>query len=403
MTKLTIELDEGDGQDYTFLGWKEDGLAFYATSHKRRPVMVEPVSAYPDDRYTGEPYRFPRFIPQAISPKRFKFAWTSRHREVLGCWRAAKLAEVEAMTMEEIFPRDAVKGVFGMPRPVRTPAAVEGRRREEREKVERHYDMLAKTSLHDLFDSVLYPNALDEFRSGKWLGEMGDDFGSMLSQAVLFDAQWHMAHEAPSEYNNSQQMACDRDAVNFVMPGDDGEKYYLRRVVMRPPTDREAEAYAVLAEIWEEGHNVTQTENQPSKGAADEGPKVVGDSDNTHLAMLAEAQTMLSGGILLSGRHTLVEKMAPKERLLFNYLVTPNAQRSGWAISYREIGKRMGGVSAAEIQRRRKALEARHGREITRIIAEARFKHDKGVNPDQCGSGGKVKTQNRESKDDPSD
>lgn len=72
MNKLTIELDDGDGQDYTFLGWKEDGLAFYATSPKGRPVMVEPVSAYPDNRYTGEPYRFPRCIPHAISPKRVR-------------------------------------------------------------------------------------------------------------------------------------------------------------------------------------------------------------------------------------------------------------------------------------------------------------------------------------------
>ena len=101
---------------------------------------------------------------------------------------------------------------------------------------------------------------------------------------------------------------------------------------------------------------------------------------------------MLSGGIMLNVG-PLVEKMTPDEKLLFNWLVAKNPKRAGWALSYREIGERLS-MSQTEVQRRKETLESKYGRDITRFIAEARAKNEKGVNPDQCDSGGKRKTEN---------
>jgi len=117
-----------------------------------------------------------------------------------------------------------------------------------------------------------------------------------------------------------------------------------------------------------------------------------GNDDHKAIELLAEAQQMLSDGIMLNVG-SLVDKMTPQERLLFNHLVAKNPNRPGWAMSYRQIGKRLN-VSQTEVQRRRVTLEGKFGRDITRFIAEARAKHEKGVNPDQCDSGHKVKTEN---------
>src|SRR5262245_2292875 len=103
MNRLTIEWEDGRKQEFTFIGWKDDGLAFYATNADGQPTVIVPVSAYPDDCDTGEPYRFPRIVPSEIVPKRFELGWTTRHREVLQRWLEAKLAEVDALPAEKLF------------------------------------------------------------------------------------------------------------------------------------------------------------------------------------------------------------------------------------------------------------------------------------------------------------
>ncbi len=113
-----------------------------------------------------------------------------------------------------------------------------------------------------------------------------------------------------------------------------------------------------------------------------------------HLEMLAEAHQMLSGGILITNCE-LVDKMTPQDKLLFNWLVKSNPESPGWAMSYREIAKRLS-ISHTEVQRRRQELQKIHGVEITRFIAKARTKNDKRMNPDQCDSGRKRTTVNYE-------
>jgi hypothetical protein len=135
-----------------------------------------------------------------------------------------------------------------------------------------------------------------------------------------------------------------------------------------------------------------EVNEEPAVTELDEIERLLGIDDPKQFELLAETQRMLSDGIMLN-IGPLVERMAPDERLLFNWLVAKNPSRPGWALSYRGIGERLS-VSQTEVQRRREALEQKYGRDITRFIAEARAKNEKGVNPDLCDSGQKVKTNN---------
>ena len=124
-------------------------------------------------------------------------------------------------------------------------------------------------------------------------------------------------------------------------------------------------------------------------------PVAVQTGDTRELGRLAQAQQMLSGGILLT-IGPLVEKMTPADRLLFNLLTTPNPKRKGWALGYREISECLGGTpSHTEIGKRHRKLEKKYGREITRFIAEARQNQTRGgkINPDRCDSGRKINTK----------
>jgi hypothetical protein len=109
--------------------------------------------------------------------------------------------------------------------------------------------------------------------------------------------------------------------------------------------------------------------------------------------LLAQAQRTLSSGVLLNGPGT--KDMTESECLLFNLLREDNPKRKGWALSYREIGRRLN-VSHTEVDRMRRGFEARHaGTMYVRAIAEAREKNDKGrIAPDLCDSGRQIKTKN---------
>src|SRR5262249_55521489 len=112
----------------------------------------------------------------------------------------------------------------------------------------------------------------------------------------------------------------------------DGTRCWLEDIEERAVTDpREVEDFDEL------------------EGAASQAPV-----DPKHLESLAEAQRMLSEGIMLNVG-PLVEKMTPDEKFLFNLLRAKNPKRPGWALSYREIGQRLS-VSQTEVKRRRERL-----------------------------------------------
>lgn len=105
-------------------------------------------------------------------------------------------------------------------------------------------------------------------------------------------------------------------------------------------------------------------------------------------------------GALLVPDSALAKGMSRNESDLYNLLVAKTNRGNGKVRSYREIGRILG-VSATEVQRRREALEERHGPMIARLLAAARSGHRRGVHPELCNSGSKRRTANFEDGDDP--
>lgn len=245
MKPLTIERVKGQRKEFTFLGWKDDGLAFYATASDGQPAVIVPASAYPSDSNTGEPYRFPRMIPLGIMPKQFNIAWSDHHRVVLRRWVEAKLADVDAETQETLFPSDVLKE----PRPVRSLEAINRRRQEIKNVINHRFEELMKTPLVELLDPIAFPYLLEDFQRGRWADEMGEDFGVMMNKAWEFSNRWHHAYDPYGERRFYQEMLSALCSVRFVMRGDDQRDYPLTGVDVRMPTDQEARAYAVMKQI----------------------------------------------------------------------------------------------------------------------------------------------------------
>jgi hypothetical protein len=247
MIPLTIELEVGQKKDFTFLGWKEDGLAFYATAPDGQPAVIVPVTAYPAESDTGKPYRFPRMVPLEIVPKRFELGWTARQLEVLGRWRDAKLAEVGVLPVEELFVWDKMRN----PPPLRSSGEIQRKRQDEKEGWERHYKVLSESSFWELLDPFINAGVLDEFMRGEWADELGEDFRKMVVGVQLFNFDWHHAYDSTGTSTSPQSMAGDRERVRFVMRGDNKRDYWLTSVDVRLLTDREAQAYAVMQPLMQ--------------------------------------------------------------------------------------------------------------------------------------------------------
>lgn len=249
MKPLAIELVKGQKREFTFLGWKDDGLSFFATRMDGRPAVITPVSAYPDDRHSGEPYRFPRIVPLEITPKQFEIAWSDHHRKVLSRWREAKQAEVDAETQETLFPFDGMGEALGRPRTIRTPAELNRRRQEIKDVIESRYRELMETPLVELLDQIAFPYLLEDFHHGRWADEMGEDFRVMMNQAGRFNTRWHDAYNGQGDHQDYQGMLSALRSVRLVIRGHDKQDYPLTGVEVRRPTDLEAQAYALLREL----------------------------------------------------------------------------------------------------------------------------------------------------------
>jgi hypothetical protein len=68
MNSLTVEIKQGERQLYTFVGWHEDQVAFYAREQGGNPKLVELSPAYPPNLDTGQPFAFPNLAPTKIYP-----------------------------------------------------------------------------------------------------------------------------------------------------------------------------------------------------------------------------------------------------------------------------------------------------------------------------------------------
>jgi hypothetical protein len=236
MKPLTIELLKGQKQEFMFLGWKDDGLAFYSTKPDGQPAVIVPKCAYPGDCVTGEPYRFPRFVPVDIIPKRFNVVWSEQHRRVLRRWLDAKMVGVDALTKNQLFPFDEI----GSPQPSRSQKEIEQKRQHERDGWQRHYNVLAETPLVELLDTA---GVLDEFSRGRWADEMGEDFRVMMCEAKTFASDYLRAFDSSGQCAFVQEVTSAMHSVLFVMRGDDKREYPLTSVSVRHPTDQEAESY----------------------------------------------------------------------------------------------------------------------------------------------------------------
>ena len=269
MKPLTIELVKGQRQEFTFLGWKHDGLAFYAADPDGKPAVITPVSAYPDDSSSGEPYRFPRIVLLEIIPKQFEIGWSDYHRKVLKRWREAELAEVDAMAPASLFLFDAMRN----PPPSRTPVEINQQRQMRRDRVEHDFTGLMETPLMEMLDPIVFPTLLDDFLSGQWADEMGDDFRRMINEAGRFDTRWHRARDRSAQSCDHQGMLRAMRNVRYVMRGGDKKDYPLTGVDVGFPTDLEAQAYAQMQQCqW--GDNL---------------PKQIDDAANRAVATFAAA------------------------------------------------------------------------------------------------------------------
>ena len=258
MNLLTIESENGQRRELRFLGWRDDGLAFYATTADGQAAVVTLQAPYPDDCYTCEPYRFPKMVPLSIKPKRFELAWSERHFGVLRRWLDAKLAEVDAMPDDELFFSDALKN----PRPSRSPEEFQRRRAEKKEQWRSYYKILVETPLDELLDPISYGGLLREFISGKWAEDMGEDYLSMISDADRFNDLYQQALSPDEQHTDYRGMAGSLLGVRFEMEGDDGQKYYLYGFAERPPIDeKEALGYSAL-------HGLLRATAEPGASAA---------------------------------------------------------------------------------------------------------------------------------------
>jgi hypothetical protein len=271
MNKLIIELTEGDRQEYTFLGWKDDGLAFYAVRPDGRPAMVEPVAAYPGNVMSKEPFRFPRIIPFEIRPERFRIVWPEHYREVLGRWREAKLAEVSGMTVEKLFPLDALR----RPKPTRLPYQVQQARQKQQAEVERHYNNMTGYTLAQLLDPAwrilqrvgLHPDVM----GSPWAEQLGDGYLKMIKASQDFVQRCLETAQAATVDDVPWDLGKRRDAVQLLMRGDDGRDFHLLHVEVRPPTDREAESHERMSRL----HNQSgPARERPAAEAAKAAPQL---------------------------------------------------------------------------------------------------------------------------------
>ncbi len=210
------------------------------------------------------------------------------------------------------------------------------------------------------------------------------DQNAMNQAAQEFASQWWNAAGTARRFS-AEAMKNHQAAVRFGVRFKVGMSLHVSGVHIRNIlTPEEAEEFEKL-ELVQRASHPTQPEVKSTVTQLN-----VADPKQTEL--LADAHRMLSGGIMLTvGK--LMDKMNPADKLLFNFLVSANPNRPGWALSYRDIGDRLL-VSQTEVKRRRTSLERKCGRDITIFIAEARAKNEKGMNPDVCGSGQKRKTAN---------
>jgi hypothetical protein len=269
MKPLMIKWTDGRKEDFIFLGWKDDGSAFYATRADGQPAVITPWSAYPANSNNGEPYRFPRIVPLEIVPKQFEIAWSDYHHEVLKQWRDANLAAVDKQTQETLFPSDALKN----PRPTRTPAELSQRKQAHKSGIQNQYRQLTETPLVELLDTIAFPYLLEELQRDGWRDKLGEGFKTMMEEAWEFNHNWCDAYDPQGESTFPQAMISDLRSVRLVMRGDDGKDYPLTALDLRRPTDREAQAYAVMQQLLQG----TSVPHPPAGPLAATAPKVAED------------------------------------------------------------------------------------------------------------------------------
>jgi hypothetical protein len=262
MSLLMIELVNGQKEEFEFLGWKDDGLAFYATRTDGQAVVITPRSAYADNCNTGEPSRFPRMVPLKIVPKPFNLVWSDHDRDVLGRWREAMLDEASAESEQTLFPFDADKN----PRPKRTPDEIDRRRQATKDRIESQYRELMETPIDELLPPIPSQYALDEFLRGRWADEMGKEFAVMMEEAREFSYRWHHAYDPSGTQMCPQGFIGALRGVRYVMRGDDNEVYHLAGVEVRRPTDREARAYAPLQRVMQGARAPRQRASEAAAG-----------------------------------------------------------------------------------------------------------------------------------------
>ena len=417
MNPLIIEFKPGERRLFQLMGWQNPRVAIYARDEAGHPKVVELSTAYPFDPDTGLPFEFPIIVPDEIVPtvlvppscvaseqdiphisrrlgKCFLYP-QPKHEETLRCALtsfqtkakkecAEEIAKLKNATPHDLFFYDALRAAVGSPDAPRSAEAVETERLRQIREIEDKYRQRLELTMEGLKrgETALTRRLRDEVLIAVWAKETGTDLEKMKQAAGEFESQWRDIWGPEPLLENIQDAQA---AVKYGMRAAAGELFYLRSVSVRNPLTRdEAEDFASLESI----------QQLPRLAAGEHGIEVQapGAANPRHSELLAEAQRLYSDGIMLNVG-PLVDKMSTDEKLLFNLLVRQNPQHPGRPLSYRDIGKRLS-VSHQEVKRRRKSLERKCGRDITRLIAEARAKNEKGMNPALCGRGKKTNTKN---------
>jgi hypothetical protein len=447
MRPLTIELTKGTQRKFQSIGWKtpkgdDCRRHFYALDQTGKPVVVTPKPAMPEfydlNRrakavFTGEP--FPEAVCVEISPCRllappcyrtqeeldgvflslptfdpWQWVYWKTHKQFLILEPADEGPLKERMDKWLAEMRTAHEYKAGALRDrikqVRTATLQELGLDTEEKRAKRLGELRAQLDIvesEDRIDGVPCKGrlklTLEEVKRGaegirdarmqeEWAKKNGEDLGVMAQERRAF-RRWLETHTG-TRANIIDATTGRSQLRQGIEPPHFGEEYEQN------PQFLEACACVRYRARFADNTIVYLSDcklnEEPSVPELDEVVRLRGTADPRHIELLADAQRMLSDGLMLNVGQ-LVENMTPEEKLLFNWLVAKNPKRPGWARSYRDIGERMS-VSQTEVQRRRDALERKHGRVITRCIAEARAKNEKGLNPDQCDSGRKRKTDN---------
>jgi len=247
MSEFIYRDDRGVEKRFQFLGWKDDGSEFYATDPIGQPVVFTPRPAYTQSIDTGEPYRFPKdVVPREIIPWSLESALTDQVRLAIREWAAAKLAVVDALPLDRLFPFETMRPAA---RP-HTAAEIEEAKRSYRDDIKGFLAQMCRRPAELLIDRDPHGDMLDDILASRW----GEALCEPWNQARSFRRRWRAARYGSHPPDCDEGTVSDFERVQYLLRAADGDEYHLRDCsIRRQLSPKEAKDFTLLAGVHSPG------------------------------------------------------------------------------------------------------------------------------------------------------